>query len=115
MTDTQLAPLPIEVVPVETIDSSYGTYKHLQWVYRFANDYGASVIQGDHSYGGPAGKYELAVLDFAESADGALTYETPITDDVLGWLSLDDVAATLIKIAALHRDTATVTNRQTEG
>ena len=30
-----------------------------------------------------------------------LTYETPITSDVLGHLSLDEVAATLAKIAAL--------------
>ena len=66
-------------------------------VYKFGNGYGASVISHRFSYGGDAGLYELAVLD----PNGDLTYETPITDDVIGWLTEDDVQACLAVIAAL--------------
>lgn len=64
---------------------------------RFPNGRGASVIQGEYSYGGPQGLYELAVVD----ENGVLDYSTPITDDVLGYLTEDDVMETLEKIAAL--------------
>jgi len=63
----------------------------------FDNGYGASVIRGEYTYGGDKGYWELAVTD----ANGSLTYATPITDDVIGWLSDDDVADTLDRIAAL--------------
>ena len=55
---------------------------------RFANGYGVSVVRHDHSYGGPDGLYELAVL----GKDGELTYTTPITSDVLGWLQPEEVS-----------------------
>jgi hypothetical protein len=54
---------------------------------QFENGFGASIVKHQYSYGGPAGLYELAVID----SEGQLTYETPITDDVLGYLSEDDV------------------------
>lgn len=66
-----------------------------QWKFKFANGYGASVI--DDGYGSPAQPYELAVL----GPDGSLCYDTPITDDVLGWLTAEEVAETLAKIEAL--------------
>ncbi len=66
-----------------------------QWKFTFPNGFGASVI--DDGYGGRHGLYELAVLD----ADGHLTYDTPVTDDVLGHLTALDVARTLDRVAAL--------------
>lgn len=63
----------------------------------FENGYGASVVRSEYSYGGAAGKYELAVVGL----DGSLCYDTPITDDVLGWLSEDGVTKALGAIAAL--------------
>jgi hypothetical protein len=63
----------------------------------FENGYGASVVQTFFSYGGDKGLYELAVLD----SNGDLTYETPITDDVLGHLSEDDVTKLLEQIQKL--------------
>ena len=69
----------------------YGT----QWKFQFANGYGASVI--DNGYGREQGLYELAVL----RQDGALDYDTPVTDDVLGYLTEQGVADALDKIAAL--------------
>lgn len=63
----------------------------------FANGYGASVVRGQYSYGGPEGFYELAVF----GPDGSLCYDTPVTDDVLGWLSEEGVSKALAEIEAL--------------
>ena len=71
-----------------------------QKVYRFDNGYGASVVSHPFSYGGDEGKFELGVVKFVGDRF-KLTYETPITADVLGYLSEDDVAATLDQIQAL--------------
>lgn len=66
-----------------------------QWKFKFANGYGASVI--DDGYGANQGLYELAVL----GPNGGIDYDTPITDDVLGFLSPDEVGEALAKIEAL--------------
>jgi hypothetical protein len=63
----------------------------------FDNGYGASVVRHEYSYGGKDGLYELAVL----SNEGELTYDTPITDDVLGYLTTNEVTEILIKIQQL--------------
>jgi hypothetical protein len=63
----------------------------------FENGYGASVVQTDYTYGGKDGLYELAVLD----KDGKLCYDTPVTDDVEGHLSEDDVTKLLEQIQKL--------------
>ena len=67
-------------------------------VIKFDNGYSASVVRTEHSYGGKAGLYELAVLD----KNGSICYNTPITSDVLGWLKEDDVTAALQRIEALN-------------
>jgi hypothetical protein len=69
-----------------------------QRLYSFPNGLGASVISD--GYGSESGAYELGVLD----AQGNLTYATPITTDVLGWLSEAEVQSTLDRIAALTVD-----------
>ena len=63
----------------------------------FDNGYGASVISEPGTYGGSTGLYELAVLD----SEGHLTYDTPITNDVIGYLSEKDVTKVLINIQKL--------------
>jgi len=63
----------------------------------FKNGYGASVIRHEHSCGGKKGLYELAVLD----NEGNLTYDTPVTNDVLGFLSPKEVTDYLIQIQDL--------------
>jgi hypothetical protein len=63
----------------------------------FDNGYGASVVIGPYTYGGEDGLYELAVL----GNDGKLTYDTPVTDDVEGYLSETQVTDLLIKIQQL--------------
>jgi hypothetical protein len=63
----------------------------------FDNGYGASVVKTPYSYGGDRGLYELAVLDI----DGHLTYDTTITNDVIGYLRDIDVTEVMTKIQQL--------------
>lgn len=74
-----------------------------QVVHKFENGYGASVIAGGtYTYGGDEGLKELAVLKFYEGDEYDLCYDTEITDDVLGYLTDEDVADLLARIEALE-------------
>jgi hypothetical protein len=63
----------------------------------FDNGYGASVVKSPFSYGGGDNLYELAVL----GKDGQITYDTPITNDVIGYLTEEGVEELLINIQKL--------------
>lgn len=82
---------------VVIIDQKNGN--SMQHIYEFANGYGASVIQSKYSYGHEYGLYELAVLK-----DGELCYDTPITNDVIGYLTADEVAEYLQRIEELPKE-----------
>ena len=69
----------------------------VQHLYKFPNNFGASVIKTDYSYGGKRGLWELAVLD----ANDEITYHTPITQDVIGHLAWDNVERFLAEIRDL--------------
>lgn len=84
---------PIDARPLES--------GAVQKVYRFANNYGASVVKGEHTYGGEEGLWELAVVRFKTDGDYSLDYTTPVTEDVEGHLSDDAVEELLNKIEAL--------------
>jgi len=64
----------------------------------FPNGYSVSVVRGSGTYGAEAGLYELAVMH-----DGKLVYDTPVTDDVLGWLTEGDVTERMNEVAHLPR------------
>ena len=66
----------------------------------FDNGYGASVVKGQYTYGGSQGLYELAVLK-GTPEESELCYETPITEDVLGYLTEADVTEALRQIQEL--------------
>ncbi len=68
-----------------------------QCIVQFPNGYGASIVQGPYTYGGDRGLYELAVFD----KDGNITYDTPITNDVEGNLTEEDVTNLLERIQKL--------------
>jgi hypothetical protein len=71
----------------------------IQYIFKFPNGYGASVIKHYGSLGYDHGKWELAVLH-----DDDITYDTPITRDVLGFLDDADVKDALLKIQALTEE-----------
>ena len=71
----------------------------------FPNGYGVSVVQfttpfGSGSYGAQEGLYELAVLKGVEE-DWKICYDTPITDDVLGYQSVEEIELVLCKVENL--------------
>lgn len=68
----------------------------------FDNGYGVSVVQSPYSYGGCEGLYELAVLK-GNKDSWNLCYDTPITSDVIGYLSADEVKIITAKIKELER------------
>lgn len=76
-----------------------------QQLYRFPNGYGASVVRFYGSYGYEQGQYELAVIKFdgPDNFKWSIDYETPITNDVLGYLDPDEVERTLEEISALPK------------
>lgn len=69
----------------------------VQSVMEFDNGYGVSVVRTPYSYGGDKGLYEMAVLD----KTGNITYDTPITNDVLGYLTEDEVTEYMIEVQKL--------------
>lgn len=64
----------------------------------FENGYGASIIRHKYSYGGDRGLWEIAVL---HGTGKRLCYKSPITDDVLGYLTEEQVTDYLDQIAQL--------------
>ena len=102
----------------------------VQYVFRFENNYGASVVKRLGTYGYDQDLWELAVIRFGkydelyieyfekhdcdeelaelfdEDEDGEddvydLTYDTPITDDIEGYLTDEDVRNLLARIKEL--------------
>ena len=64
----------------------------------FDNGYSASIVSNDMSYGGDRGLFEIAVL-----VNHEIVYDTPVTNDVMGYLDFQGVADTLKQIENLPR------------
>ena len=73
---------------VERKDIHDGT----QIIYRFPNGYGASAVEHFFSYG-----LEIAVLD----SNDKITYDTQITDDVIGYNTPESAAEIITQISKL--------------
>lgn len=74
----------------------------IQYLFKFENGYGASVVKSPYSYGGEIGQWELGVIFFdAETDEWHLTYDTPVTNDVVGYLSDSEVRDLLHRIKKL--------------
>ena len=80
---------------------SLGFNTGIQSIVRFENNYGVSVVKHEYSYGGKQGLYELAVIKYDESDGWDICYDTPITNDVLGYLTEDDITDYLTQIEQL--------------
>ena len=63
----------------------------------FENGFGVSVVSHSYSYGGRDGLYEVAVLD----SNNELTYDTPVTSDVIGYLTEEDVTDVMKQVQDL--------------
>jgi hypothetical protein len=63
----------------------------------FENGFGVSVVSHTYSYGGKDGLFEVAVL----GKDGDLTYDTPVTNDVVGYLNPDEVTEIMEQVQSL--------------
>lgn len=73
----------------------------IHYVFRFPNNYGASVVKFRDSYGYVGALWELAVIYFYNGGKYDISYSTPITRDVLGCLTDADVVDALEKISQL--------------
>ena len=71
----------------------------------FPNGFGVSVVCGEHLYSIPRTNlyaasmyeaYEVAILK-----NGSLCYDTPITDDVLGYLTPTEVTDVMKRVQSL--------------
>ena len=71
--------------------------------FKFNNNFGASVIKHDYSYGQEEDLWELGVLMFGDGylERGVLTYDTPITNDIIPWLTDEEVRNLLERIKGL--------------
>jgi hypothetical protein len=77
---------------INPMGSEYGIVSRTQ----FDNGYEVSVVKSPHSYGGAKGLYELAIFK-----DGDICYDTPITDDVIGYLRPEDVTDVMERVEKL--------------
>lgn len=69
----------------------------VQHRFTFSNGHEASVVRHSCSYGGERGLWEIAILD----SDGDLNYDTPITDNVLGYVQAANILGILDRISKL--------------
>ena len=92
------SPFPTEFAPITK--EAHWTGSGDAYRFRFPNNFGASVVRNEISYGGRSGAWELAVLSF-EGDEWELCYTTVVTEDVIGWLDEQEVAEKLAVIARL--------------
>lgn len=77
-----------------------------QYVFRFKNGYGASVVKGCGTYGSSQDLWELGVLRF--NNDGisySLDYSTKIINDVIGYQTDKQIRKLLWRIKWLRKHT----------
>jgi hypothetical protein len=74
-----------------------GFMKGVQCRMIFENGFGVSVVSHTYSYGGKDGLFEVAVL----GKDGDLTYDTPVTNDVIGYLKPEEVTEIMEQVQNL--------------
>lgn len=73
----------------------------IQYLFRFDNRYGASIVKHRSSYGYYEDLWELAVIHFDDHESWHITYNTPITCDVEGFLDDENVRNLLNQIRDL--------------
>jgi hypothetical protein len=96
---------------LEIVESKHLIFKDLKFVptepfldgikssLHFENEYGVSVVRHKYSYGYGLGLYEMAIMN----KDNDIVYNTPVTNDVLGYLTENDVSNYMIKVQRLEK------------
>ena len=75
----------------------------VQYLFKFDNNYGASVVKHSFSYGGNNGLWELAVIKYTkDGSNWKIAYDTTITNDVIGNLPEDEINKLLKDVEALN-------------
>lgn len=77
--------------------------------HQFSNGFGVSIARHEGAYcdlregdDAPEQTFEVAVLAYNdEDGSWSLTYDTPITGDVLGWQTAEEVDAVMAAVEAL--------------
>ena len=77
-------------------------YGGVQYLFRFANRYGASVVKHDGSYGSQLDLWELAVIYFDDHNEWEIDYDTAVTSDVEGYLK-DEICMNKSARKSLHK------------
>ena len=72
----------------------------VQYVFKFENNYGASVVKSWGSYGFDKDLWELAVICWSDD-EWFIAYDTDITSDVIGNLTNAEVDELLVRISKL--------------
>lgn len=93
---SQSEPKFLERFEPKAIKRGYMDKQSVQYLFHFDNGYGASIVRSKYSYGGRQGLWELAVLK-----DKQICYSTHITDDVVGYISDEQVVRYLVEISSL--------------
>jgi hypothetical protein len=70
----------------------------------FENGFGISIVRHGYSFGNLLGEglFEIAVLR-GDKNDWDITYSTPITDDVVGYLNLTEVQHIVGRVVLLEQ------------
>lgn len=108
--ETPLGTLP-DMITEKVIRSEYDISSNDEWNHHseryrvfFNNGFGVSFVRGTYSYGGSENLWEVGILEQTDGGGYGLTYDTPITDDVLGWQNDADVLAHLHSASLLSRE-----------
>lgn len=67
----------------------------------FNNGYAMDIALHDGSYGQQDGLFEIAIMTHTDCTLEDITYDTPITSDILGWQSIEDCAECARSVRAL--------------
>jgi hypothetical protein len=72
-------------------------------IFRFDNEYGISLVCHSFSYGNKNDEFEIAVIKFnsEDNEDWDIVYNTEITNDVLGYVTKEDVIEIIQKVINL--------------
>ncbi len=96
---------PLEKDKIDTIMSNAKNFEKgnrfggLYYYAEFENGYGIDIIKHNGSYGSDEDLFEIAVMK-----DGDVCYDTSITDDVVGWLTSEEVMSYVFKVKELKTE-----------